>query len=96
MRPARIIDFVLYPHEGALVAQRLDTSAGLIGPPVTVTREVALDGLNGITAVSTSTAGTITYRSRAPARQLRWFIPAAATQRRILRRQPGLGGGPGA
>ena len=63
-------------HLGAyeIVARRLNLDTlELADETLTVARQVAVDTLNGSSAVSASSAGAIAYRSQPAARHLTWF-----------------------
>jgi Tol biopolymer transport system component len=66
--------WLLWVREGALVAQQLDPNqAGLVGDPVTVDDEVAVNNFER-SAVSVSATGMVAYRTGgASQRQLAWF-----------------------
>jgi Tol biopolymer transport system component len=69
--------YLLYPREGALVAQPFDpVGLRVTGVPIQVAESIDVDGPQSATALSAATNGTFIYRSRADAgngARLAWF-----------------------
>ena len=67
--------WLLFLRQGALVARRLDASAGvLMGDPILVADSVSSEPTLGTAALSVSRTGVVAYRSGINARrQLTWF-----------------------